>query len=158
VPDFYQGTEIWDLSLVDPDNRRPVDYQLRRDMLRQLDGMSAKAAMSRSDEGFPKLLVTHRGLLARKQRQDCFGPGSAYTPVLARGSKADHALAFRRGDGAVTVAPRLVIGLAGDWQDTVLTVPPGEWSNVFTADTIRSGDILLRDLLAEFPVALLLRK
>jgi (1->4)-alpha-D-glucan 1-alpha-D-glucosylmutase len=158
VPDFYQGSEIWDLSLVDPDNRRPVDYDLRREMLRQLAGMSPEAAMARSDEGFPKLLVTHRALTARKQRQDCFGPGASYTPVLARGAKAEHAVAFLRGDAALTVAPRLVIRLADDWQDTVLTVPKGQWSDVFTTETIESGDLRIADLLARFPVALLLRK
>lgn len=158
VPDFYQGTEIWDLSLVDPDNRRPVDYDLRRNRLREVADMPPEAAMARSDEGFPKLLVTHRTLAARKQRPDCFGPGGPYTPVLARGNKSEHAVAFLRGEAAVTVVPRLVIGLAGDWQDTVLTVPPGEWSNVFTSEMIPSGEVRLSELLARFPVAFLLRK
>jgi (1->4)-alpha-D-glucan 1-alpha-D-glucosylmutase len=158
VPDFYQGTEIWDLSLVDPDNRRPVDYGLRRDMLRQLADMSPEDAMARSDEGFPKLYVTQRALLARRQRPDCFGPGAAYTPIFARGRKAEHAVAFLRGEGAITIAPRLVTGLGGDWQDTVLTVPTGEWSNVFTSEIVQPGEVRVSDLLARFPAALLLRQ
>jgi (1->4)-alpha-D-glucan 1-alpha-D-glucosylmutase len=158
VPDLYQGTEIWDLSLVDPDNRRPVDYELRRAMLRELAHMSPEDVMARSDEGFPKLLVTHRALSARKQRRDCFGPEAAYEPVLARGRKADHAVAFLRGNGALTIAPRLVIGLGGEWQDTVLTVPEGRWVNVFTGDTAEPGEFRIGDLLKRFPVGLFLRE
>lgn len=157
VPDLYQGTELWDLSLVDPDNRRPVDYERRRAMLAELAEMSPEQALERSDEGFPKLLLTHRALVARKQRRDCFGPEAAYTPVLARGSKADHVVAFLRSDGALSIAPRLILGLQSDWKDTVLTVPEGRWTNVLTTDTFDGGEWRIAELFRRFPVSLLLR-
>jgi (1->4)-alpha-D-glucan 1-alpha-D-glucosylmutase len=107
VPDVYQGSELWDLSLVDPDNRRPVDYEARR------------AALAGADvEGAEKLRLVHRALTLRRDRPELF---TTYVPVLAEGSAAEHVLAFDRG-GAVTVVTRLPVGLAarGGWGDTVL--------------------------------------
>ncbi|HVW86166.1 MAG TPA: malto-oligosyltrehalose synthase, partial [Bryobacteraceae bacterium] len=76
VPDIYQGTEIWDLSLVDPDNRRPVDYDLRRRLIGEMEGLSAEEIMTRMDEGMPKLWVIRQALKLRREQAACFGPGS----------------------------------------------------------------------------------
>ena len=84
VPDFYQGTELWDLSLVDPDNRRPVDYALRRRLLSELDGMTAEEIWRRIDEGLPKLWIIHQTLKLRRSRK-LLEPESSYRPLVARG-------------------------------------------------------------------------
>jgi (1->4)-alpha-D-glucan 1-alpha-D-glucosylmutase len=158
VPDTYQGTELWDLSLVDPDNRRPVDYGLRRRLLRDLEaGMTPEEILVRMDEGLPKLWVIRQTLHLRRRHPGWFGPEAEYLPLQARGEKARHAVAFGRGDNAVAVAPRLVIGLGGDWGDTVLPLPGGRWRNEMTGEEIEGGERCLGELLGRFPVALLSR-
>jgi (1->4)-alpha-D-glucan 1-alpha-D-glucosylmutase len=137
VPDIYQGTEDWDLSLVDPDNRRPVDY----------------AALAHSDS--PKRRLVTRALAARRRRREAFAPGASYEPLYADGAKAAHAVAYVRGGSAVVVAPRLVLGLGGDWGDTAVTLPPGRWVDDLGGERRWEGRVLLRDFLAGFPVALL---
>ena len=155
VPDIYQGTELWDLSLVDPDNRRPVDYAVRRQLLAELPGLTATEVMTRSDEGLPKLWLIQRTLEFRKRHPKLFGADSSYEPLLAQGEKAGHVVAFVRGGQAVTVVPRLVLGLANDWGDTTLILPPGQWVNELTGQTISCRDRRLAELLQTFPVALL---
>ncbi|HEX2222741.1 MAG TPA: malto-oligosyltrehalose synthase [Thermoanaerobaculia bacterium] len=158
VPDFYQGTEIWDLSLVDPDNRRPVDYELRRRLLAELkEGLSPEQILARMDDGLPKLWLIHRGLQLRRRRPELFGPEAGYRPLEAQGERAGHCLAFVRGDGAVTVIPRLVLGLGGDWGDTVLDLPAGRWRDELTGEEVDGGSNRLADLLRRFPVGLLVR-
>ena len=156
VPDLYQGTELWDLSLVDPDNRRPVDYDRRRAMLEELERMSLEDALARSDEGFPKMLVIRRALQVRRLHPECFGAEGAYRELAADGERAAHVVAFARGDGVVAIVPRLVIGLAGRWGDTALELPPGRWANAFTGEEA-SGAVRLEEVLRRFPVALLTR-
>ncbi|MFZ0429895.1 MAG: malto-oligosyltrehalose synthase [Acidobacteriota bacterium] len=158
VPDIYQGAELWDLSLVDPDNRRPVDFGLRRRLLGRIRDMSVDEAMAGIDEGLPKLWVIRHALHFRKMQPALFGPEGSYRPLRARGGKEEHAVAFQRGDGAVTVVPRLVLGLGGDWADTVLTIPGGTWINLLTGDRFTSRDVPLSRLLERFPVALLARE
>jgi len=157
VPDLYQGSELWDLSLVDPDNRRPVDYELRRRLLGELDGLGAEEAWRRPEEGLPKLLVAQRTLQLRRRRPAAFGLSGSYRPLLAQGPKARHAVAFARGEEVVTVVPRLVLGLAGDWSGTELELPPGQWRDEFTGLVLEHGRHPLADLLGRFPVALLAR-
>ncbi len=158
VPDIYQGAELWDMSLVDPDNRRPVDFAACRRLLAETPGLSPEEVLARSDEGVPKLWVISRALRLRRERPELFGPEGGYRPLPARGSKAENALAFARGDGAVTITPRLVMGLDGDWADTALEVPPGRWRDVMTGGEWDGGETPLRELLARFPVALLARE
>ena len=149
VPDTYQGTELWDNSLVDPDNRRPVDYPARRDLLARLDsGWLPPVDAS----GAAKLLVTSRALRLRRDAPSLF---DSYRPLAARGPAAEHAIAFDRG-GAITVATRLPVGLerAGGWRDTALTLPDGEWRDALT-DTTWRAQVPLADLLTRYPVALL---
>ncbi|MGK5169451.1 malto-oligosyltrehalose synthase [Geodermatophilus sp. CPCC 205761] len=154
VPDVYQGTELWDLSLVDPDNRRPVDYELRRRLLARLDGGEVPAV---DESGAAKLLVVSRTLRARREHPEWF---AGYQPVAATGATAGHVVAFDRG-GAVTVATRLPVGLAGagGWGDTALQLPNGAWRDLLTGDCFVSdaAGMPVRDVLGRLPVALLVR-
>jgi (1->4)-alpha-D-glucan 1-alpha-D-glucosylmutase len=150
VPDVYQGSELWETSLVDPDNRRPVDFPLRRLYLQAVqDG-----AIPPIDEtGAAKLLVTTRALRLRRDRPELF---TRYAPLPAFGEQAKHVIAFDRG-GAYTVATRLPIGLgrAGGWGDTTLMLPGRPLRDTLTGRRFDGGSILLSDLLATYPVALL---
>jgi (1->4)-alpha-D-glucan 1-alpha-D-glucosylmutase len=158
VPDVYQGSELWDLSLVDPDNRRPVDFALRRSLLGALRGARAEDVLARSEEGLPKLWLVARALDLRRRRPELFGASSEYRPLAAQGARAGHVVAFLRGGGAITVVPRLLLRLGGDWRDTRVDVPSGRWRNVLTGDAARGGAVPAPDLFARFPVALLERE
>ncbi len=158
IPDIYQGTELWDLSLVDPDNRRPVDFDRRRDLLAWLDGSCTPGEiMARDDDGAPKLWLIRQALRLRRERAEAFGPRGVYTPLHARGERAAHVVAFSRGETVVAVAPRLVHGLRGDWRDTELELPAGEWHDVLSGADHPGGARRMDELLARFPVALLER-
>jgi len=164
VPDTYQGTELWDLSLVDPDNRRPVDFALRRALLAQLPagaGLDAAAIPDRADEGLPKLALVRAGLHLRRRRPAAFGPGEAgaYVPLAFSGPAAAHCVGFTRGGAVAVVVPRLVLGLAdrGGWEDTSVTLPPGDWADVVTGAPVAGGPVAVGDMLAGFPVAVLER-
>ena len=99
MPDIYQGNELWDLSLVDPDNRRPVDYKARRRLLRDLSGSpTPEEILRRSDEGLPKLWLTTRALRLRKEHPEVFGRDGSYRPIAATGPKAKHVVAYGRGE------------------------------------------------------------
>jgi (1->4)-alpha-D-glucan 1-alpha-D-glucosylmutase len=153
VPDVYQGTELWDHSLVDPDNRRPVDYELRRSLLASLDGGAVPAI---DDTGTAKLLVVSRVLRARRDHPEWF---EGYKPVEATGSAADHVVAADRG-GAVPVAARLPVGLAATgWGDTALRLPTGAWRDLLTGERVVStaDGAPVADVLRRLPVALLVR-
>ncbi len=166
VPDTYQGTELWDFSLVDPDNRRPVDYDLRRHMLNELKSATAAAGpqlvefarklAANPEDGRVKLYATWRTLHARRDNPGLFTTGE-YLPADATGSRRDHICAFvRRREGrlAVVAAPRLITGLvqqtsdlpvgAAVWEDTRLLLPgvePGRrLRNLFTGEELTAGD------------------
>jgi len=162
VPDFYQGTELWDLSLVDPDNRRPVDYPLRRRLLDELGkglekGITPEEILARMDDGLPKLWLIRQGLALRRRRPAAFGPEGGYDPIEVRGERADHAVAFLRGGEVAVVVPRLGIRRGGDWGDTVLDLPAGRWRNELTGEEAEGGARSVAEILARFPVALLAR-
>jgi len=158
VPDTYQGTEIWDLSLVDPDNRRPVDYDHRRRLLDELEGATPQYVWAHVDDGLPKLHVTQKALSLRARRPQAFGAESSYEPLETTGSKADHVVAFSRRSEVVCVAVRLVMGLDGQWDDTQLVLPPGTWKNELGGGQVHGGVVHLKQLLASFPVALLAKE
>jgi (1->4)-alpha-D-glucan 1-alpha-D-glucosylmutase len=162
VPDLYQGTELWDLSLVDPDNRRPVDYGLRKRLLCELKRMKpedvAAQVMMRADEGLPKMWTIHRALELRRERPDCFGAEAEYTPLEVDGDRHDHVIAYLRGEDVVTVVPRLTLKLGGAWKDTIVVLPRGRWRNRLTGGRVAGGVITMRLLLKDFPVALLVRE
>ncbi|WP_314501943.1 malto-oligosyltrehalose synthase [uncultured Microbacterium sp.] len=154
VPDVYQGSELWETSLVDPDNRREVDFDARRRMLAELDSGFSEGRLPRVDEtAAAKLLVTSRALRLRRDRPDLF---TMYRPMTVVGPASDHAIAFDRG-GAVAVATRLPVGLAarGGWGDTVLLRHSGPTTDALTGRTFRGSTIPLHELLATYPVALL---
>jgi (1->4)-alpha-D-glucan 1-alpha-D-glucosylmutase len=153
VPDVYQGSELWERSLVDPDNRRPVDFAKRRRLLARLDGGDLPPIDA---SGAAKLLVTSRSLRARRDRPELF---DRYLPLQAFGSAAAHVVAADRG-GAIPIVTRLPIGLerAGGWGDTVLPVPAGRYRDVFTGATVDGAEVLLASVLERYPVALLLRE
>jgi (1->4)-alpha-D-glucan 1-alpha-D-glucosylmutase len=156
VPDLYQGTELWDLSLVDPDNRRPVDYEQRARLLAEMESATAEEALSRADEGAPKLWLTIRLLALRRERPELFATRE-YTPLAAGGVKARHVVAFVRA-GMAVVVPRLLVGLAGDWADTEIHLPEGEWTNALTGAAHRGGSVSPASLLEPFPAAVLTRR
>jgi (1->4)-alpha-D-glucan 1-alpha-D-glucosylmutase len=150
VPDVYQGNELWDLSLVDPDNRRPVDFAVRAELLARIDGGWLPEVDA---SGAAKLLVVSRALRARRDHPERF---TGYTPLPATGPAARHAVAFTRR-GVVAVATRLPVGLVtrGGWEGTVLPLPGGSWTDTLTGGSA-SGAVPLAGLLARYPVALLL--
>jgi (1->4)-alpha-D-glucan 1-alpha-D-glucosylmutase len=162
VPDLYQGGELWDLSLVDPDNRRPVDYAVRKRLLCELKHMNgndiAAQVMLRADEGLPKMWTIHKALELRRERPECFGADADYTPLEVDGDKHDHVIAYLRGDDVVTVVPRLTLKLGGAWKDTIVVLPKGKWRNRLTGGSVEGGVITMKLLLKDFPVALLVRE
>lgn len=157
IPDTYQGQELWDLSLVDPDNRRPVDYELRRRLLSEIPSLTTDEILRRTDEGLPKLWVTYQALRMRRERHESFGEAGSYKPLRAEGSKAGHFVGFGRGENILVVAPRLCWQLAGDWENTTVDVPPGNWLNVLSGEPVKSGRASPSEVLRTFPVALLVR-
>ncbi len=173
VADFYQGTELWTLTLVDPDNRRPVDLAARARLLAEVERAASEsglAALLRNwRDGRVKLLVTARGLRARRAEPDLFLRGD-YLPLEAGGHAADHLFGFaRRREGAwlVCAVPRFPARLAAGfplgartWRDTILALPPGapdRWTDVTTGQLCRAeeGGLRAADLFRWLPVALL---
>ncbi len=174
VPDLYQGTELWDLSLVDPDNRRPVDFTLRRrllsDLARRRDADQAGLAAGLLEswrDGRVKLWLTHRLLQLRRRLPRLFADGD-YRPLEVDGTAAEHVVAFTRrlDERWILVAvPRLLGRLtdvgepplgAGVWSDTTLRLPgnaPQSWRNVLTGRECASPE--LARLLEDFPVGVL---
>ncbi len=157
VPDVYQGTELVDTSLVDPDNRRPVDLALRARRLARLDQGARPEHLD--DE---KLLVTSRALRARRDHPDAFvDEGAGYTPLP---TTTGHVVAFSRNgsDGArvVTLATRLARELAdlGGWGEHTVALPDGRWTDVLTGRSFDGGlAARIADVLVDLPVALLVR-
>ena len=158
VPDIYQGCELAGLSLVDPDNRRPVDYERRRRLLAALDAGRDQAATGGLAVGLDaeKLLVTSRTLRLRRDHPDWFG--GSYAPLASEGPAAEHALAFVRGEHAVTVVTRLPAGLRrrGGWADTALPLPELHWRDVLTGARHAGLRPPLDELTRRLPVALLI--
>ena len=150
VPDVYQGSELWETSLVDPDNRRPVDFDVRREILARVDNGWLPPV---DDTGAAKLLVTSRALRVRRDHPEWF---TRYQGVPAYGPAAGHVVAFDRG-GAVTVATRLPIGLgaAGGWRDTTIVLSGHPVEDAITGRRYDGGTLRVAELLADYPVALL---
>ncbi len=162
IPDVYQGSELWETSLVDPDNRRPVDFSERARMLQELDAAWPSTLPLVDATGAAKLLVVSRALRLRRERPDLF---VRYRPLEGAGVTAGHAVAFDRG-GAIAVATRLPARLesSGGWGDTALLLPHADparagaahaWRDVITGRRHPAGAVPLRALLADYPVALL---
>lgn len=182
VPDFFQGTEFWELSFVDPDNRRPVDFRSRRELLKEIKRREAKNPIGlvrdlllHWPDGRVKLYLIYKALHLRRMRQRLFQEGT-YRRLFASGNAKDHVCAFARQEGeawAVVIAPRLTTGIVGQenlplgkesWGDCTLLLNddfPDRWRSVFTAETVETSQtpqgkgISVADALQNFPVALL---
>ena len=182
VADFYQGTELWDFSLVDPDNRRPVDFSKRTELLRELKRLEAdepvrllETLLASWTAGRIKMYLMWKALQFRRAHARLF-EASYYLPLSASGQMKEHLLASARRKGdkwALVAVPRLVTGLSAPgrpplgrrvWKDGVLNLPPGApglWVNVFTGESLRtfggpkSRAMHLCDVFRGFPVALL---
>ncbi len=155
VPDLYQGNELWDHSLVDPDNRRAVDFELRRRLLAEMAGLDARGVLARADEGLPKLWVTHRALALRARRPEWFGPGAGYAPLTVQGVHAGRILAFARQGRVATVVPCRCFPPPGGWRDTTVMLPAGRFLPRLQDGPAVEGAVAVAELFAEFPVALL---
>ena len=178
VPDIYQGNEIWDFSLVDPDNRRPVDYARRTELLAALEADAADGVRARSlpremvssiADGRAKLYVTWCTLRLRAELPALFERG-AYVPIEVRGTRAEHVCSFARqleSERVVIAVGRWFALLplntrlgpaAFEWRDTTVAIPPGVYTNLLTQQTVTSGEgagVRADELFEEFPVALL---
>ncbi len=162
IPDIYQGSELWDLRLVDPDNRAPVDFDARRRLLERVTSQDGSEFMSRLEDGEPKLRLIATALAVRSRHPEAFGRDAGYERIAATGSRADHAICFSRtgSDGLpviVTVGFRWPLLLRAGWQDTTVSLPHGGWREVLTGRDVQGGTQLLEDLLDETPIALLER-
>jgi (1->4)-alpha-D-glucan 1-alpha-D-glucosylmutase len=178
VPDFYQGGELWDFNLVDPDNRRPVDFSTRQSLLEEIkEGMQADRSslladlLKKKEDGRIKLFLIYVGLAARKAASSLF-EGGKYISLEVQGVHRDHVVAFARKHDdrwAVAIAPRFLTGLVNEveyplghevWHDTRVGLPahaPVAWKNVFTQEIISGEDSLaVGEALKQFPVGLLL--
>ena len=116
VPDIYQGCELWDFSLVDPDNRRPVDFNLRRQLLAEMKNLSPGEIWNRRATGLPKLWLIQKTLKLRERFPDF--SNLAYRPVYAKGSRSENVVGLIRGEQVLAVVPRFILKLNNDWQDT----------------------------------------
>jgi (1->4)-alpha-D-glucan 1-alpha-D-glucosylmutase len=167
---------LWDLHLVDPDNRRPVDYETRRRLLATMRPCSGRAAppdliadlLEQRSDGRVKIYVMNRALAARAALRDAYETGD-YTPLATAGARRDHAFAFARGGRAITCVPRLVASLMPDgqppigsaaWRDTRIELPEPlrgrAYRDVFTGAVLDADDTLaLADVFERFPVAIL---
>ena len=179
VPDVYQGNELWDFSLVDPDNRRPVDYGLRRKLLAELEVIEAEdvqTMLNNWKDGRLKLHVTRSALAFRKENPEIFERGE-YVPLEVSGEKAEHLVAFARrldDEIAIAVVPRLYEKLLNEsnkllpdpniWSGTWIDVSDftaREYRNVLTGEAVRAREydgravLQAESLLKEFPVAML---
>lgn len=155
VPDTYQGSELWDLRLVDPDNRGPVDYPERHAMLKELEkGVKLEEIVKRSASGIPKLWLVYRVQNLRRMNPEWFGAGAAYVPLAVSGSKVEHVVAYMRGDHVATIVPRWNLKLGRGWGATSVALPAGRWKNVLTGDVVNGGLVRITTLLARFPVGL----
>jgi (1->4)-alpha-D-glucan 1-alpha-D-glucosylmutase len=167
VPDFYQGSELWDFSLVDPDNRRPVDYARRRETLEAIANASPGSLLENWRDGRIKMWVIHRLLTLRRDKGALFASG-AYTGLGASGGHADKVIAFERREGAgavLVVVPRHTAGVGfppvgGVWADTAVASSDEDsrWRDVFTGREFSGGRLAVSELFGELPCAVLLRQ
>jgi len=159
IPDTYQGSELWDLHLVDPDNRGPIDYVTRRSLLSELNaGMPVEDIVKSMDSGMPKLLVLRCALNLRRRMPELFGADADFTPLVIEGRKADHAMGYLRAGSVAAIVPRWNLKLAGSWSNTNVYLPAQSWRNVFTDEVLNGGRVALSSLLRRFPVALLVKE
>lgn len=151
VADLYQGSELWDLSLVDPDNRRPVDFDIRRHLLAQVRSSQDLAAMTaeQAERGMSKLFVVHRLLQLRRRHPGSF-ENNEYEPLEGHGAQRQAIVGFHRPELVVVVGCR-----GADWNGTEVDVPPGNWRDVLTGQRVGGGRCSVAALLGSLPAAVL---
>lgn len=157
VPDIYQGTELWAFDLVDPDNRRAVDWPLRHRQLSRVMHMDIDEIMAGLEEGLPKLALIHRGLALRAQHPELFDARGSYAPLEVRGRHRHNAVAIARGGELVAVTPRLVFLRDPATLEAHIVLPQGRWFDVMTREFHAGGETALAHLVRRFPVGLLHR-
>lgn len=161
TPDVYQGDELWNLVLVDPDNRRPVDYDRRRAVLAEVAALDGAALTERwsttaddpDDDGTVKLAVLHRLLDLRAGDEPVLAAGSSYRPLVAEGPDDESVLGYLRGDRLAVVVPRRFM----DPLDATVTLPEGRWTDVLSGATVEGGPQTVAGLTAALPAAVLVR-
>jgi len=154
VPDIYQGSELANDSLVDPDNRRPVDLEARRRALRMLSDASVREVAA-AELGLRKLWMIRRVLAVRARAPEAFA--GAYRALAADGPHAHRVFAFTRGDGLAAVVPRLGVGADG-WAHTTIALGAGAWRDVLSDRAVAGGTREVGELFQAFPVAILVAR
>jgi (1->4)-alpha-D-glucan 1-alpha-D-glucosylmutase len=175
VPDIYQGSELWELSLVDPDNRRAVDYDTCRSLQASVGGAAPEALLADWRSAGIKMRLLHAVLALRARAQDLFAGGD-YVPLTVEGDAAENVLAFARVTGTqavITIVPRMTLGLlsgestplvpAERWGDTAVTLPAQlagqSWHDVVTGEALAGqGSLPVGVVLGRFPVAVLVNE
>jgi (1->4)-alpha-D-glucan 1-alpha-D-glucosylmutase len=156
VPDIYQGAELWDTRLTDPDNRGHVEFTELARILERCSRATAPEVLSDFESGAPKLWLIQKVLELRRKQPEWFGSAAPHLPLHAMGVQAARTVAFRRGQNVIVVAPRLWGNLlAAGFGDTQLDLPPGTYQNLFEQDVSYCGRVDVGQLLSTFPVALL---
>jgi (1->4)-alpha-D-glucan 1-alpha-D-glucosylmutase len=158
VPDLYQGSELWDLSLVDPDNRRPVDFAIRQALLTHVEALTPEAAIQDIEAGTPKLWLTARALRLRARAPELFE--GAYEPLETHGDGQEAVLAYARAGELLVVVPRWPARAARLTPEARVRLPEGHFRSVLTGAAVaaRDGNVSVLDLWSRFPVALLARE
>jgi (1->4)-alpha-D-glucan 1-alpha-D-glucosylmutase len=142
--------------LVDPDNRRPVDFAERRRLLQQIKNQSPEAVFAELERGTPKLWLIWKTLQLRKQRPELFA--GAYQRLQVTGADASHVVAYARGRELISVVPRLNVHAEPKQRHASVLLPEGRYRNVLTGDPVTTSQSQVNQLWARFPVALLVRE
>jgi (1->4)-alpha-D-glucan 1-alpha-D-glucosylmutase len=162
VPDLYQGSELWDHRLVDPDNRGPVDYQQRRELMDAMRKLSPAEILEQMDSGMPKLWLLHKALHVRSRYPQCFGATGNYLPLEVKGAKSEQVVAFARGGCVSVIVPRLTFSMNANmqeaWQDTRVAMAEGRWRSALNGKAAQGAEASVSELLQDFPVALLVKE
>jgi (1->4)-alpha-D-glucan 1-alpha-D-glucosylmutase len=127
-------------------------------LLRQIGDATPEQVLEGAEDGLPKLWLIKQGLALRERHPEWFGADADIEPLDVRGRRADHAIAYLRAGSVIAIAPRLVVKLGGDWGDTTIDLPEGDWLNHLTGDRWTRGAANVAELLRRFPVALLSRE
>jgi (1->4)-alpha-D-glucan 1-alpha-D-glucosylmutase len=133
-----------------------VDFGIRKQCLAEAKKLSVEEIWKRRASGLPKIWLIWKVMDCRRGHPGLFDSTSVYEPLSVSGAEASHVLAYRRGEGAVVVTPRLIRSLSGDWADTKVGLPAGRWKNILTGSAVDNG--LMKELTERLPMALLLRE
>lgn len=153
ISDFYQGSELWNLDFVDPDNRRAVDFKSHYALFKKMQSLSPDNILDYMNEGLPKMWLIYKTLNFRKKFPELLD-GADYSAVILHGEKKQHGIAFLRGGKVFTLVPRFIIALEENWKETYVDLPSGKWHNILTDEDFSGGRNMVKDLLRKFPVGI----